>query len=64
VLLHASSNAWTAVAVPAGTPVQLALAVAAEWLLVLAVVAVWGPGLVRSPSGSGSGPSSVGRPAG
>ncbi len=47
VLMHAASNAWTAAAVPAGTPAQLGAVAAAKWLLVLGVVAVRGPGLVR-----------------
>jgi membrane protease YdiL (CAAX protease family) len=47
VLLHAGNNAWTAVALPAGTPAQLVVVVAVKWLLVLGVVAVWGPGLVQ-----------------
>jgi len=58
VLLHASSNAWTAMAVPAGTPAQLAIVVAAKWLLVLVVVAVWSPDLVRSAARPGPVPSS------
>jgi uncharacterized protein len=49
VLLHATNSAWTAVAVPLGTPSQLAVALAAKWLLVVGVVAVWGPDLVRTP---------------
>jgi hypothetical protein len=49
VLLHATSNAWTAVAVPVGTPSQLAIALAAKWLLVIGVIAVWSPDLVRTP---------------
>jgi len=48
VLLHATNSAWTAVGVPAGTPSQLAIALAAKWLLVLGVVAVWSPDLVRT----------------
>jgi hypothetical protein len=49
VLLHATSNAWTAVAVPVGTPSQLAVALVAKWLLVVGVVAVWSPDLIRTP---------------
>lgn len=48
VLMHATNSAWTVVAVPFGTPSQLAIALAAKWLLVLGVVAVWSPDLVRT----------------
>jgi hypothetical protein len=57
VLLHAANSAWTAVAVPAGTPAQLAVVLVAKWLLVLGVVAVCSPDLVRSAPRSSTVPS-------
>jgi membrane protease YdiL (CAAX protease family) len=38
IVLHASANLWTPVAVPAGTLGQLATVVVAKWLLVAVVV--------------------------